>query len=185
VSQTLKDHIMNKVGLSMAFLLTIVVVSVFHASAIAAVSEEPPAEKQKQEASQVEASIKRWFPEAATAAKPMTFRSLATALDKSGAEPAKCPKNWKKQFTDQVLVCAHATDIAAAKQAFVDAFSWLGSPGLMWSPAIGKYKMPKFLDWSDYAGKTWSSRVMVPDEVVSPVIYLQDDGMLFVTLKLN
>ena len=176
---------MNKVGLSKAFLLAIGVVSVFHASATTAVSEDPAVEKRKQEATSVEVSIKRWFPEATTAAKPATFRSLATALDKSGAESAKCPKNWKKQFADQVLVCARATDTTMAKQAFVDAFSWIGSPGLIWSGDMSRYKMPKVLDWSDYEGKTWSSRVMVPDEVVSPIIYLQDDGMLFVTLKLN
>ena len=175
----MKSHSMK------ALMLSIGIASFLHASAAAAVPEDAPVDKQKQEASQAEASIERWFPEVATAAKPATFRSLATALDKSGAKPANCPKNWKKQFTDQVLVCAHATDTAAAKQAFVDAFSWIGSPGLMWSGASGNYKMPRFLDWSDYAGKTWSARVMVPEEAVSPAIYLQDDGMLFVTLKLN
>lgn len=165
-------------------LLTVAIVSVLHASVPAAAAEDSAADKQREEAAQVEASIERWFPEVTTTGKPVTFRSLATALDKSGAKPAKCPKNWKNQFSEQVLVCASVADTTAAKQAFVDAFAWLGSPGLMWSSG-SKHKMPKFLDWSEYVGKTWTSRVIVPDEAMSPGIFLQDDGMLFVTLKLN
>jgi hypothetical protein len=153
----------------------------------AAVAEEAKGgeAKKKQEPPASRTVVERWFPEVAAEIKPVTLRALRGGLDKAAAEPVPCAANWQERFRNEALVCARTADIEAAKQAFVDSFSFLGSPGIMWSGSRKGYRMPKFLDWSTHPGTTWAARVSVLDEAATPMIYIQDDGLLFITLKLN
>jgi len=157
-------------------------IAVLALCAVAAVADES---KVDEKAAGAKSGIDRWFAGIDASAKPITYRALAGGLDRSATEPVKCPENWSERFKNEVLVCAKATDIDATKKAFVGAFSFLGTPGLMWSGSRKGYRPPKLLDWSEHPGTTWTARVSVVEESAAPILYLQDDGMLFVTMKLN